>query len=332
MRFLIAGLGSIGQRHLANLIALGERDIILYRTYMGMLHNTDLERFPVEHTMEAALSHHPDAMIVSNPTRMHMDVAIQAARAGCHILLEKPIADSMEQVPEFIEAVRAGGGQVLVGYHFRFHPGLQQLRHLLEDEVIGQPVSAHAHWGEYLPGWHPWEDYRLSYSARADLGGGVILTLSHPLDYLRWILGEVAAIWSFTSHVTDLDIPVEAVAEIGLRFASGLLGSLHLDYCQQPASHHLEIVGTQGTIRWDNADGTVRVFRSSQTSWDDYLPPAGFDRNQLFLSQMRHFLEVMHSDVEPVCSLDDGVQALRLCLAAMKSQNEGRLIGNIEFG
>jgi predicted dehydrogenase len=88
-----------------------------------------------------------------------MDVAIQAARVGCHILLEKPIADSMEQVPEFIEAVRAGGGQVLVGYHFRFHPGLQQARRLIEEEIIGHSVSARAHWGEYLPGWHPWEDY-----------------------------------------------------------------------------------------------------------------------------------------------------------------------------
>src|SRR4030065_327636 len=159
MRFLIAGLGSIGKRHLRNLIALGERDIILYRTYKGMLHDADLQSFPVERTLDAALSHHPDAVIISNPTRLHMDVAIQAARVGCHILLEKPIADSMDQVPEFIEAVRAGGGQVLVGYHFRFHPGLQQVRHLLEDEAIGQPVSARAHWGEHLPGWHPWEDY-----------------------------------------------------------------------------------------------------------------------------------------------------------------------------
>lgn len=330
MRFLIAGLGSIGQRHLRNLVTLGERDIILYRTFQGKLQDQLLEGFPVESTLEAALSHQPDAVIISNPTRLHMEVAIPAARAGCHLLLEKPVADTMDQVPELIDAVQAGGGRVLIGYHYRFHPGLHCARRFLQEGEIGRPISVRAHWGEYLPGWHPWEDYRQSYSARTDLGGGVVLTLSHPLDYLRWLLGEVAEIWSFTAQVRELDIPVEAVAEIGMRFSSGVLGSLHLDYCQQPASHYLEIIGTQGTIRWDNTDGASHIYRASRSSWESFPPPAGFERNQLYLSEMQHFLQLMRAEVPSACSLEDGIQALKLCLGVIESQVSGNLVRMVE--
>ena len=185
---------------------------------------------------------------------MHLDVAIPAAQAGCHLFLEKPISHSLERLDELQAAVHRGGGQVLTGYQFRFHPGLRHARRLLAEGAIGRPLSVRAHWGEYLPGWHPWEDYRQGYSARADLGGGVVLTLSHPLDYLRWLFGEVSALWAFTGQLSDLELQVEDTAEIGLRFACGVLGSVHLDYNQHPPAHCLEIIGTQGAIRWDNAE------------------------------------------------------------------------------
>lgn len=330
MRFLIAGAGSIGQRHLRNLQALGEHDITLYRTFLGTLQSPELEKFPVDHTLEAALARHPDAVIISNPTRLHLEIAIPAARAGCHLLLEKPVSDSMDLIPELQEAMRAGGSRVLVGYHFRFHPGLLQVKQLLDAGAIGRLLSARAHWGEYLPGWHPWEDYRQGYSARVDLGGGVILTLSHPLDYLAWLLGEVSAVWALSARAVDLDIPVESVAEIGLRFTNGALGSVHLDYCQRPASHRLELIGTQGTITWDNSDGSARIFQAGSSSWQELSPPAGFDRDQLFRSEMRHFLDLVRGDVLPACTLDDGLRALKLCLAAHQSVRSGGLVTGVD--
>ncbi len=235
MKIMIAGLGSIGRRHLRNLLALGERDILLYRTQRSTLPDDELAGIPVETDLEAALARQPEAVIVSNPTALHMQVAIPAAQAGCHLLLEKPVAESMERIPELEAAVSENGVRVLVGFHFRYHPGLRCIRDLLAAGEIGRPLSVRAHWGEYLPGWHPWEDYRQGYSARLDLGGGVVLTLSHPLDYLRWLFGEVAALWAFTGKNSELELQVEDSAEIGLRFASGMLGSLHLDYNQRPA-------------------------------------------------------------------------------------------------
>ena len=326
MKILIAGLGSIGRRHLRNLLTLGEWDLLLYRTYQSTLPEDELAGFPVETSLERALGHRPEAVIVANPTALHMEVAIPAAQAGCHIFLEKPLSHSLKRVEELQEAVLGGGGQVLVGYQFRFHPGLQQVSRLLQERAIGRPVSVRAHWGEYLPGWHPWEDYRKGYSAQAGLGGGVILTLCHPFDYLRWLLGEIDELWAFAGHLSDLELEVEDSAEIGLRFASGVLGSLHLDYNQRPSSHHLEIIGSQGTLRWDNADGAVRVYRAEMGEWEHYPPPQGFERNDMFLAQMRHFLEVVQGKVSPLCSLEDGIEALRLAIAAHASQDRREII------
>jgi predicted dehydrogenase len=221
---------------------------------------------------------------------------------------------------------------VLVGFQFRFHPGLQKIADLLRQAAIGQPLSVRAHWGEYLPGWHPWEDYRGGYSARQDLGGGVILTLSHPLDYLRWLFGEVKALWCFSAGRAGLGLDVEDTAEIGLQFADGVIGSLHLDYNQRPPAHYLEIIGTQGTLRWDNADGAVHLYRSEDgasssgsPAWEVFPSPAGFERNHLFLAEMRHFIQVARGEAESLCTLEDGIQALKLADAAKASAREGKL-------
>jgi len=160
MKYLVAGLGSIGRRHLRNLLALGERDIIFYRSRLSTLPDDELAGFPVETNLGAGLAHRPDAVIVANPTALHLAVAIPAAEAGCHLFLEKPVSHSLERLDDLRTAVRRGGGRVLVGFQFRFHPTLQIAARLLAESAIGRPVAARAHWGEYLPNWHPWEDYR----------------------------------------------------------------------------------------------------------------------------------------------------------------------------
>jgi predicted dehydrogenase len=280
----------------------------------------------VETDLQAALAHEPDAVIVSNPTALHLDVAIPAAEAGCHLLLEKPISHSMRRLDLLQDAVERGSGRVLVGFQYRYHPQLHQIAAFLDDGAIARPVAARVHWGEYLPAWHPWEDYRKGYSARKDLGGGVILTLSHPLDYLRWLLGDVDALWAFTSQAEPLEIEVESIAEIGLKFTNGVLASVHLDYVQRPHSHRLEIVGTGGTIRWDYVRGELRVFRAEAEQWQSYPLPDDFERNDLFRDEMAHFLDVVCGEAKPMCTLQDGIWAQKLAMAAHDSSASGRII------
>lgn len=334
MKILIAGLGSIGRRHLRNLRQCAEDvEVLLYRTRQSTLPEDELAGYPVETELDAALAQHPDGVIVANPTSLHLNVAIPAAQAGCHILLEKPVSHSFEGLTEFSRVVEQSGVKVLVGYQFRFHPLLRQAAVLLAEGAIGQPLSVRAHWGEYLPGWHPWEDYRQSYSARAELGGGVVLTLSHPLDYLRWLFGEMESLWAFAGQQSGLQLDVEGVAEIGLRFRTGLLGTVHLDYYQRPPAHYLEIIGSQGTLRWDSAEDGLQLFRPQNNGQDHaqiarevHPLPTGFERNHMFVEEMRHFLNLIRSEEQPVCTLDDGIQAQRIALAALESAARGTLV------
>jgi len=337
MKFFIAGLGSIGRRHFRNLIALGEKDIILLRSHRATLSDDELAGFPIETDIHEALKKYkPDAVIVANPTALHLDVAIPAAEAGCHILLEKPVSNSLERLDDLQHAAQKSGSKILVGFQFRYHPTLNKARELIQSNTLGKILTVHAHWGEYLPQWHPWEDYRQSYAARAELGGGVIVTLTHPLDYLRYLIGDVEALWSFNGHISALELDVEDVAEIGLKFSNGALGGVHLNYVQRPPVHRLEIVGTNGTLRWNNADGILHFHQMTADfgSYSDnplapvtqtFSPPDGFERNQLFVSQTRHFIETARGESEPVCRLEDGIIALRLALAARRSSIEGRV-------
>src|SRR5512135_3428416 len=117
MKILIAGLGSIGRRHFRNLVALGEKDIILYRTNKATLPDDELAGYPVETDLAEALKKHkPQAVIVANPTALHMDVAIPAAEAGCAILLEKPISDSMDGPDRLRAILQRTGAKLLVAF------------------------------------------------------------------------------------------------------------------------------------------------------------------------------------------------------------------------
>ncbi len=336
MKFMIAGLGSVGRRHLRNLRALGEEDILLYRTHLASLPDEELSGLPEEIDLGRALEHHPDAVIVANPTVFHLDVAIPAVRAGCHIFLEKPVSASLDRLDELNAAAAHSGSRIQVGFQFRFHPTLRKAAELIRTGAIGRVLTAHVHWGEYLPNWHPWEDYRQGYAARADLGGGAILTMTHPLDYLCWLLGEPESLWSFNDHISPLEMDVEDVAEIGLRFAGGAIGGVHLNYIQRPPVHRLEIVGTGGTLRWDNADGILHLQRMPAPfgTWsadppppleEHFAPPPLFERNDLFQEQMRSFLAVVRGEAVPACTLEDGVRALQMALGARLSAATGKI-------
>ena len=226
----------------------------------------------------------------------------------------------------FKEALEIGGGTAVTGFQFRFHPGIQKIKDLLNKHALGEVVSASAHWGEYLPDWHPWEDYRKSYSAKKTLGGGVVLTLCHPLDYMNFFFGEVSSVYGFTRMVPSLEIETEAAAEIGIQYQSGAIVSVHLNYIQRPSRHTLEIIGDQGTIQWDNSDGIVHLYQVEKGVWQTFNPPEGFERNSLFLSEMRNFLGVIEGKEKPVCSLEDGIRAQELVTAVYKSNKENRMI------
>ncbi len=322
---LIVGLGSIGRRHLRNLQTLGFNNFILYRTGKSTLPDDEIKDIPTEYDLKKALAYKPIATIIANPTALHIYVALAATKAGSHLFLEKPISHTLERVEELKRIVAKNDLIVQVGFQFRFHPSLKKIKSLLERNVIGQIVSVQAHWGEYMPGWHPWEDYKKSYSAKSELGGGVILTLCHPFDYLRWLIGEIEGVKAISSQNGELGIDVEDSADVLLQFTSGAIGNIHLDYLERPSEHYVRIIGQKGVIYWNNADGLVK-YSVLGGDWKKLSAPDDFERNQLFISEMAHFTACIDKNEQPLCSLEDGLQSLRIALAAKKSAREKRFI------
>lgn len=318
MKFLIAGLGSIGRRHLKNLEALGEKDILLYRTHLSTLADDVLDPFPVETDLEKALAHHPDAVIISNPSALHMQVAIPAAQAGCALFVEKPLADQMDDLIPLESILMEKKNVFFSAFQFRFNPGLKKVKELLDEEAAGQPLSFNSYWGEYLPDWHPWEDYRQSYAAEKGLGGGVVLTLSHPLDYLRWMFGDPVEIFANTGNASDLELEVEDFADALIRFKNDVSGTLHLDYYRRDKRQDLEIVCSDGTIYWDYASSSVNLYMADGSSVE-YPAPDGFERNSMFLDEMAHFLRVLRGAEAPLCTFEDGQKALEFAWGILHS-------------
>ncbi len=335
MKILIMGLGGIGQRHLRNLRRLqgDDLEIIAYdprpnppvlTDQLKIEEGLSLEKkfglaiFP---DAEQALAQKPQAVFVCNPTSLHIPASIRAAQQGCALFIEKPLSHNLENVDELISLVESRGLTAAVGYQMRFHPCLQRLHALVQEKKVGRILSVRAVVGEYLPGWHTYEDYRQSYASRTDLGGGVILTQIHELDYLYWLFGLPRRIFALGGHLSSLEVDVEDTADILMECmldGHPIPVSLHQDYIQNPPSRSCEIVGDAGKILVDLRALTVDVFdgrgnRIETTSYE------GFQRNQLFLDELKYFLDGMQGKPTPLVNLRDGAQSLRMALAAKES-------------
>lgn len=318
---LVVGLGSVGKRHARNLLGLGAKRLSAFRERRWTL-DADLRDSVREIAdLGKALESRP-VVFVCNPSHMHLRTALAAARAGCDLFLEKPVATDREGLSELAAECRNRKLVVQVGFQFRFHPGLMEAKRWIDQGRLGKLTYLHASWGEYLPNWHPGEDYRLGYSARRDQGGGALLTLSHPFDYLAWLGGPIASVSARTARSGTLELDVEDIADVGLEFESGAIGQVHLDYLQTPPSHRMTIIGTEGTLSWDAAGGEPSLKqRDGAVSRGDL--PTGFERNSMFIDELRGFLRCVDERARPRVDLADGIAALEVALSAHASSEQG---------
>ncbi len=338
MKALFVGLGSIGQRHLRNIVRVKKDDIeiLAVRTKRSVpVLNEDMKVVPGASLtdtyaitefddLDLALAQNPDVVFVTNPSSLHLSTAAAAIRAGCDVFLEKPLSDDDTGVDDLIKLADERGVRVLVGYQFRFHPALQDIKALLEKNAIGPVTSVQMVNGEYLPNWHPYENYADSYAARRELGGGVLLVQIHSFDIAYWLFGVPRNIYAVGGHLSTLDMDVEDSVSVLMTYVveSGSLPvSLHLDYLQDPPSRTMTIVGDKGRIDWNAFANTVTVHRHGETDpvVTDY---SHLDRNQMFLDQAKHFNRVLSGEENPKVGLQDAAVSLRMALAAKRSMAE----------
>ena len=342
MKILIMGLGGIGQRHLRNLRSLRGNDleILAYdprpnppvlTDQLKVEEGASLEKkynlriFP---DVEQALAQNPQAAFVCNPTSLHVPAAIRAAQAGCGLFIEKPLSHNLERVDELIGLVKNRNLMAAVGYQMRFHPCLQRLHEMVQEKKVGRILSVRADVGEYLPGWHTYEDYRQGYAARQDLGGGVILSQIHEFDYLYWLFGMPRRIFTLGGHLSSLEVDVEDTADILMECEMNghpIPVSLHQDYIQNPSKRGCEIVGDAGKILVDIRTLKVDVFDGQGNSVET-SSYEGFQRNQQFLDELNYFLDGLDGKQVPLVNLREAAQSLRMALAAKESLATGKIV------
>lgn len=327
MKILVTGCGSIGRRHIKNLLAIGNIEVIAHDiTPEGR--NKVMELFGIKayENYEDAVATGPDAVIVATPTNEHIKPALEAAKVGCHLFIEKPVADEIKALNDVLLIVKENKLITMVGCNMRFHPGLKKVKDLLDEGAAGRILFANIETGSYMPEWRPGIDYRKSYSSRRDMGGGVILDAIHEIDYSRWMLGEVAVVSCMADKQSSLEIDVEDTADILLRFTSGVIVHVHLDYVQRPYSRNCKFVGEHGLITWDFNAGQVGLYSAHTRQWTWFKQPVNYGLNQMYIDEIKHFVNCVKGNERTTLDIFGGVQDLKIALAAKQSSEEKSFI------
>lgn len=250
----VLGQGSIGRRHASLLREIGCR-VVAFDPSPEAVYQDGAE--PAASEDEALGAAH--AAVIASPTSEHVPQADRALSHGCHLLVEKPLARDDTGVADLLREARRSGRLLAVAMNLRFHPGPVAVREAVVSGRIGRPLTGRFTFGSYLPDWRPGTDYRRSYSARSELGGGVLLDVIHELDYAGWILGPPVEASGWITRVSDLEIDVEDVALAHVRYESGAVASFDLDYLDRSYRRGCRIVGSSGSVEWDQAGGTVAL-------------------------------------------------------------------------
>lgn len=344
---LMIGLGSIGQRHVRNLKRLlGDQcEISAYRvrrlqqTFSDTMQIRDGVNLEAEYhikvytELEAALGlgqeqQKPDLVFITNITSKHMECALAAAEAGCHIFLEKPVSDRMDGVERLMRLKEEKKIRIFMGYQNRYHVCIKKLREYLKEDVLGQLVSVDAAFCERLTTMHTYEDYSTTYMARKEMGGGPILNLQiHDLDYLQWLFGMPEAVYAAAGKHSGLKIDVEdhAVVSYVTDYRSNpLTVTSRSDFLQYPPVHTCTVVGEKGRIELDfNRAMVALILEDGKPKVSEY---PDFARNDMFLQELQDCLHCIQEDMPEEIPLAEGVRGLKIALAAKESAERNQVV------
>ena len=326
MKILVVGCGSIGERHISNLKTLSADEIIVCDTNPERLALMK-GKYGIQETyteLQKAMEQGIDAVLVCTPPSIHIPIALNAIDYKAHVFIEKPMSNSLDGVDELIKSASKNGLIICVGYNFRFHQGLKLVKEMVDKAEIGKVLSARAEFGQYLPDWRPWQDYGQSYTAKKDLGGGIILDGSHEIDYMRWFLGDIEQLFCFAGKISNLEVETEDVAEILLKFKRSAIGEIHLDFVRPGYSRTCELIGEEGVIIWDYSGKFVKIYSSKSKKWDIFNIDA--DPNDMYIEEMRNFINSVCRIEKPLIDGNEGKKTLQLALAANESAESGRVL------
>ncbi len=324
LKTLVVGSGSIARRHLSNLrTLLPDAELGCLSASGRLLYDGETIATTQLQSMEAAVAWAPNFAVVASPAPMHLDHACQLLDAGVPVLIEKPLSHSLESIHAAAPLLSLHRERIEIAYNLRFLSSARRMKTLVEDDCVGRILSLQIEVGQYLPDWRPQIDYRRQVSANRALGGGVLLELSHELDYLIWLFGRFDNVFCIATNSGQLEIDVEDRADI-LFSREGLTAQVHMDFLQRRASRNCKVIGATGTLHWDLIANCISLenFNGKKILFSD----PSVDRNDMYMELLRGFIEVAAGRAKPRISLDDGYAVLSMVEAMRESSATGRQI------
>jgi predicted dehydrogenase len=330
-RVLIVGLGSIGKRHLQIIRELYPKIKITILRHRECINydNNKLDAVDCVTSVEEALKFQPDVAIIATPSTKHIGISNKLARAGVHLLIEKPISEKSDGVQSLINFCHESKIVLMTAYNLRFLPSLLEFRRQFQCGIAGKALSVSIEVGQYLPNWRPDNDYSKTVSAKKSMGGGVLLELSHEIDYMLWIFGSVEWVKSCVSRQSSLKLDVEDTVDsiIRLKDSKGnqIIATLHMDFIRQDNTRKCTIVGDKGTLKWNANSGKVKFFSKQKQKWE-VVHASVQDRNYTYMEEIKHFFSCVENSNPVFISGDDGLRVLLVIEAIRQSSNNGNTV------
>lgn len=316
MRAGVVGYGSIGRRHVQNLLALGIDDITLLRERgkgndYSLKEEYDLGKFSREEF---------DFVIISNPTTFHFQTALPFISRNRNLLIEKPVVFEKEEYTALKERLSGYTGIGMVAYNMRFHPCIRKIRQIVDDGILGKVYSARFFVGQYLPEWRPDKDYRTGVSALRSLGGGVVSELIHEIDMALFLFGKPrSGVNSIALKTSALEIETEDISEILFLSDSDVIVTIHQDYLNRDYRRTIEIVAENGTLYCDLKVPEIKIVsEKGKILAEEKLP---FERNDMYLNLMKYFTGCILSGEPAVPDLGTALESVLIALEVKRTNN-----------
>ena len=325
---MITGGGSIGKRHLKNLISLNidKENIFVLEPREDRV--SEIKSLGINNCLKDIREFDDisiKAAIICSPTSYHIDQAIYFANKKADLMIEKPLSRDLLNIDKLKDIVSKNKLVTFIAYIFRFAPSIKYLKEILEKKVIGEIFFVRGEFSEYLPDWHPYEKYNSFYMAQKQLGGGSILDQSHIMDLVHYLFGNFKSVMAFNNKVSGLEIEADDIAEMIVELKSGILASIHTDIFGRKHSKSLEIKGSKGNIHWDFYKNTVSVY-DAETKTSKIETNFDKDFNKVYIEELKYFINCSDKNIQAEPNLDVGIDTMKLILSSEDSQKSGKKV------
>lgn len=327
---LVVSAGSVGKRHLRNLVALG-CDVSAMDPREDRLEEAatqvDLRGRFTDFNKAMKKAEDFDGVVIGSPTKFHIKQAIHAVKVGLPVLLEKPLSKTYSeslQLQEVQGNIPYADTKVLLGYTWRWWPPLDIFRSKIKRGEIGKPLHAKFVMSAHLADWHPWESYQDFFMASKGLGGGALLDESHFIDLMIWLFGIPERVFAKVERISPLEIETDDNVDIFAFYDDSLRVTIHLDLYGRPHERFISVTGDDGTLFWSSDPNRIRFGRSMEQTWkEEYFQ---YERNDMFMNVAKEFLDIIEHKREPSCTVEDGVNVMRIIEACRESSRKEKAV------